>query len=145
MKTRAAVAGAAGEPLTIETPWADVRLDVGDWAAAFDAAEPGSPHNEAREQIWEGIVTRISDQHDGEVPADELDRALRGNEVLRAAFDRAWPVIDATDLVGDEYEVLCVKGSGWDMAVIEPAGLPAVKLAPLLKARALAVDRKSVV
>jgi len=40
-----------------------------------------------------------------------------------------------TDLVGDEWEVLCVKGSGWDMAVIEPAGLPAVKLAPLLKAR----------
>jgi rhamnose utilization protein RhaD (predicted bifunctional aldolase and dehydrogenase)/NAD(P)-dependent dehydrogenase (short-subunit alcohol dehydrogenase family) len=42
-----------------------------------------------------------------------------------------------TDLVGDEWEVLCVKGSGWDMAVIEPQGLPAVKLAPLLKARAL--------
>lgn len=43
----------------------------------------------------------------------------------------------ATDIVGDEWEVLCVKGSGWDMAVIEPAGLPAVKLAPLLKARQL--------
>ncbi|MCV3242522.1 bifunctional aldolase/short-chain dehydrogenase [Mesorhizobium sp. ZC-5] len=42
-----------------------------------------------------------------------------------------------TDLVGDEWQVLCVKGSGWDMAVIEPQGLPAVKLAPLLKARAL--------
>ncbi|MBX3574378.1 MAG: bifunctional aldolase/short-chain dehydrogenase [Mesorhizobium sp.] len=42
----------------------------------------------------------------------------------------------ATDLVGDTYEVLHVKGSGWDMAVIEPAGLPAVKMAPLLKARA---------
>ncbi|MBN9075663.1 MAG: short-chain dehydrogenase [Rhizobiales bacterium 65-79] len=41
------------------------------------------------------------------------------------------------DLVGDEWDVLCVKGSGWDMGVIEPAGLPAVKLAPLLKARAL--------
>ncbi|HET7910634.1 MAG TPA: bifunctional aldolase/short-chain dehydrogenase, partial [Pseudolabrys sp.] len=27
----------------------------------------------------------------------------------------------------------CVKGSGWDMAAIEPAGLPAVRLAPLLK------------
>ncbi len=40
-----------------------------------------------------------------------------------------------TDLVGDEWDVLCVKGSGWDMAVIEPQGLPAVKLAPLLKAR----------
>ncbi|SMH56079.1 bifunctional aldolase/short-chain dehydrogenase [Mesorhizobium australicum] len=42
----------------------------------------------------------------------------------------------ATDLVGDTYDVLHVKGSGWDMAVIEPAGLPAVKMAPLLKARA---------
>jgi rhamnose utilization protein RhaD (predicted bifunctional aldolase and dehydrogenase)/NAD(P)-dependent dehydrogenase (short-subunit alcohol dehydrogenase family) len=35
------------------------------------------------------------------------------------------------DLVGEEAEVLCVKGSGWDMAAIEPAGLPAVRLAPL--------------
>jgi rhamnose utilization protein RhaD (predicted bifunctional aldolase and dehydrogenase)/NAD(P)-dependent dehydrogenase (short-subunit alcohol dehydrogenase family) len=42
------------------------------------------------------------------------------------------------DLVGDEWDVLCVKGSGWDMATIEPRGLPAVKLAPLLKARNLA-------
>lgn len=42
-----------------------------------------------------------------------------------------------TDLVGDEWDVLCVKGSGWDMGVIEPQGLPAVKMAPLLKARSL--------
>jgi rhamnose utilization protein RhaD (predicted bifunctional aldolase and dehydrogenase)/NAD(P)-dependent dehydrogenase (short-subunit alcohol dehydrogenase family) len=40
------------------------------------------------------------------------------------------------DLVGDESDVLCVKGSGWDMATIEPAGLPAVRLAPLLRLRA---------
>ena len=32
--------------------------------------------------------------------------------------------------------MLCVKGSGWDMGTIEPAGLPAVRLAPLLKLRA---------
>lgn len=42
-----------------------------------------------------------------------------------------------TDLVGETFDVLCVKGSGWDMGIIEPAGLPAVKLAPLLKARKL--------
>ena len=36
------------------------------------------------------------------------------------------------DLDGKNYEVLCVKGSGWDMAEIEPEGLPAVKLQPLL-------------
>jgi rhamnose utilization protein RhaD (predicted bifunctional aldolase and dehydrogenase)/NAD(P)-dependent dehydrogenase (short-subunit alcohol dehydrogenase family) len=38
-----------------------------------------------------------------------------------------------TDLVGEPAEVLCVKGSGWDMAEIEPPGLPAVRLAPLRK------------
>jgi rhamnose utilization protein RhaD (predicted bifunctional aldolase and dehydrogenase)/NAD(P)-dependent dehydrogenase (short-subunit alcohol dehydrogenase family) len=43
----------------------------------------------------------------------------------------------ATDLVGDRWRVLCVKGSGWDMATIEPAGLPAVKLEGLHKARKL--------
>jgi rhamnose utilization protein RhaD (predicted bifunctional aldolase and dehydrogenase)/NAD(P)-dependent dehydrogenase (short-subunit alcohol dehydrogenase family) len=41
-----------------------------------------------------------------------------------------------TDLIGDEVEVLCVKGSGWDMGKIEPAGLPAVRLAPLQRLRA---------
>lgn len=35
------------------------------------------------------------------------------------------------DALGQEHDVLCVKGSGWDMAVIEPAGLPAVQLQPL--------------
>ena len=41
------------------------------------------------------------------------------------------------DLQGEETEVLCVKGSGWDMGTIEPAGLPAVRLANLKKLRAL--------
>jgi rhamnose utilization protein RhaD (predicted bifunctional aldolase and dehydrogenase)/NAD(P)-dependent dehydrogenase (short-subunit alcohol dehydrogenase family) len=35
------------------------------------------------------------------------------------------------DLLGEEVDVLCVKGSGWDMASIEPAGLPALRLAPI--------------
>src|SRR6195952_1719183 len=39
------------------------------------------------------------------------------------------------DLNGDAVDVLCVKGSGWDMGSIESAGLPAVRLAPLLKLR----------
>jgi rhamnose utilization protein RhaD (predicted bifunctional aldolase and dehydrogenase)/NAD(P)-dependent dehydrogenase (short-subunit alcohol dehydrogenase family) len=39
------------------------------------------------------------------------------------------------DLLDEEVEALCVKGSGWDMAAIEPAGLPAVRLAPLRKLR----------
>ena len=43
----------------------------------------------------------------------------------------------ATDVVGEQHDVLRVKGSGWDMAYIEPEGLPAVKLKPLLKLRSL--------
>jgi rhamnose utilization protein RhaD (predicted bifunctional aldolase and dehydrogenase)/NAD(P)-dependent dehydrogenase (short-subunit alcohol dehydrogenase family) len=40
------------------------------------------------------------------------------------------------DLTGEDVEVLCVKGSGWDMGTIEPPGLPAVRLAPLRNLRA---------
>ena len=43
----------------------------------------------------------------------------------------------AVDIAGDEVDVLCVKGSGWDMGDIEPAGLPAVRLGGLHKLRAL--------
>jgi len=40
------------------------------------------------------------------------------------------------DLLGEDTEVLCVKGSGWDMASIEPAGMPAVRLTSLRSLRA---------
>src|SRR3954468_2219394 len=40
-----------------------------------------------------------------------------------------------SDLNGEEVDALCVKGSGWDMGTIEPAGLPAVRLEPLKKLR----------
>lgn len=36
-----------------------------------------------------------------------------------------------TEMDGSEVDVLCVKGSGWDMGTIEPQGLPAVRLQPL--------------
>jgi len=38
----------------------------------------------------------------------------------------------ARDVTGTELDVLYVKGSGWDMGTIEPPGLPAVQLDPLL-------------
>ena len=41
------------------------------------------------------------------------------------------------NLFGEKINVLCVKGSGWDLGTIEAAGLPAVKLEPLLKLRQL--------
>jgi rhamnose utilization protein RhaD (predicted bifunctional aldolase and dehydrogenase)/NAD(P)-dependent dehydrogenase (short-subunit alcohol dehydrogenase family) len=43
----------------------------------------------------------------------------------------------AGDLFGEEIDVLCVKGSGWDLATIEPAGHPVIRLSPLLRLREL--------
>ncbi|MDA1058732.1 MAG: bifunctional aldolase/short-chain dehydrogenase [Proteobacteria bacterium] len=43
----------------------------------------------------------------------------------------------AVDKLGDSAEVLCVKGSGWDMGNIEPAGLPAVRMDVLRRLRSL--------
>jgi rhamnose utilization protein RhaD (predicted bifunctional aldolase and dehydrogenase)/NAD(P)-dependent dehydrogenase (short-subunit alcohol dehydrogenase family) len=41
------------------------------------------------------------------------------------------------EITGDEIDVLCVKGSGWDMGNIEPPGLPAVRLAAIRRLRSL--------
>jgi rhamnose utilization protein RhaD (predicted bifunctional aldolase and dehydrogenase)/NAD(P)-dependent dehydrogenase (short-subunit alcohol dehydrogenase family) len=43
----------------------------------------------------------------------------------------------AKDMLGEDVDVLCVKGSGWDMGNIEPQGLPAVRLAELRRLRRL--------
>src|SRR5262245_41648430 len=50
------------------------------------------------------------------------------------------------DLLGEAVEVMCVKGSGADMAAIEPTGLPAVRLERLrkLRARATLADEEMV-
>ena len=45
----------------------------------------------------------------------------------------------ANDIFGDEISVLHVKGSGWDLASIEPEGHPAVRLDPLLNLRSLEI------
>jgi rhamnose utilization protein RhaD (predicted bifunctional aldolase and dehydrogenase)/NAD(P)-dependent dehydrogenase (short-subunit alcohol dehydrogenase family) len=43
----------------------------------------------------------------------------------------------ATTLLGETIDVLHIKGSGWDLATIEPPGHPAVRLAPLRRLRTL--------
>ena len=71
------------------------------------ASETGTPHNEARDQIWEALVTILLDKHvqDEEVADDVLRRSLQQNRQLRAAFSRAWPLLDAAGLVGDLWSV----------------------------------------
>ncbi|MDQ1049697.1 RNA polymerase recycling motor ATPase HelR [Streptomyces sp. V4I2] len=92
------------ERMTVTTPWSDIRLSADDWAVAFESA-PGTPHNEARDQVWEELLTILVDKHDGDISDDLLRRALRQNRELLTTFDRAWPLIEATDLVGDLWSV----------------------------------------
>ena len=93
------------EGMTVTTHWSDIWLSAGDWAEAFGAPDPGTPHNEAREEIWAELVAILTDSHDGDVPADLLRKSLLRNEELRTALNRAWPLIEAADLVGDLWSV----------------------------------------
>ncbi|ORM23934.1 RNA polymerase recycling motor ATPase HelR [Williamsia sp. 1135] len=90
--------------MIVETEWSDIWLSPEDWAAAFDAPAAGTPHNEAREEIWSELLTILSDGHDG-VAGRQLRKALQENDDLRAALNRAWPLIEATDLVADLWSV----------------------------------------
>jgi DNA helicase IV len=91
--------------MTVETDWSDIWLSADDWAEAFAAPEPGTPHNEARDQIWEQLVTILMDKDDGDASADLLRKSLLQNEELLTTVNRAWPLLDAADLVGDLWSV----------------------------------------
>jgi len=93
------------KPMTVETPWSDIRLSADDWAEAFQAPEPGTPHNEARGRIWEELITILVDKHDGDAPEHLLRTSLLQDEELRTTFSRAWPLLDPADLVGDLWSV----------------------------------------
>lgn len=90
--------------MTVSTHWSDIRLSADDWAVAFDAA-PGVPHNEARDQVWEELLAILVDKHGGDVPPEALLKSLRQNRELLTAFNRAWPLLEAADLVGDLWSV----------------------------------------
>jgi hypothetical protein len=93
-------------PMTVDTPWGDLRLTADDWAEVFDAPGPGTPHNEAREAIWGELLEILTSQADEEtVPADRLRRSLLQHRELRETVGRAWPLVEPTDLVGDLWSV----------------------------------------
>lgn len=93
------------EPLTVTVDLTDIPLSANDWAEAFDAPEPGTPHNEARDQVWEKLVEILRDKYTGDVPPELFRRVLRRDEGLNAALGRAWPMLEAADLVGDLWSV----------------------------------------
>ncbi len=105
--------------MRVTTDWSDIWLSADDWAEAFEAPDPGMAHNKAREQIWAELLTILMDKHDdmddhdgdydgdydGDASADLLRKSLLQNEELRTAFNSAWPLLEAADLVGDLWSV----------------------------------------
>lgn len=96
------------EGMAVTTHWSELWLSAQDWADAFDAPEPGTPHNEAREQIWDELAAILLDKLDAdeeEVSPEQFRRSLRQDRELVETLNRAWPLLEAADLVGDLWSV----------------------------------------
>src|SRR4051794_7727674 len=92
--------------MTVTTPWCDVWLSADDWAEAFGAPDPGTAHNDARDQILDEVVTILVNKHgDADVSPDTLRTSLLRNKELLTALNRAWPLLEAADLVADLWSV----------------------------------------
>ncbi|ONH59906.1 AAA family ATPase [Frankia sp. CcI49] len=103
--------------MTITTGWSELWLGPDDWAEAFDAPEPGTPHNEARDRVLAELLTILLDKHidaagmdadggdRGEATAGLVRRSLLRNRELLTALNNAWPLLEAADLVADLWSV----------------------------------------
>ncbi|GLW35333.1 RNA polymerase recycling motor ATPase HelR [Actinoplanes regularis] len=85
--------------ITVATEDDEIRVTAGDWAVAFEAAEGGVPHNEARDQIWAELIALLAEKH------DVSERELRRSTELRAELHRAWPLLEPADVIADLWSV----------------------------------------
>ncbi|MGQ0845426.1 MAG: RNA polymerase recycling motor ATPase HelR [Sporichthyaceae bacterium] len=93
---------------SFETDWGSVRLSVEDWQGIFAAVDASAPHNYARDGIWDELVAVVVEKLDdpeNEVTEERVRRALQREEDLVTVVNRAWPLLDPTDLVGDLWTV----------------------------------------
>jgi hypothetical protein len=93
------------DDMTVATDSSDIWLSAEDWAAAFDAPEPGTAHNDARDQVWEELLSILVHKGDEDASDELVRRSLLQNAELRRAFNRAWPALEASDIVADLWSV----------------------------------------
>src|SRR4029077_824585 len=91
--------------MEVSTDWSDIWLSADDWAEAFETPDPDTPHNDAREQICESLLTILVDKYPGDDSPALVRRSLLQNDELRTAFNSAWPLLEAADVVGDLWSV----------------------------------------
>ncbi len=132
------------DELSVETRWSEVEVEAADWKEAFEAPDPGTPHNEARDLVWDALLDILVDKHglDGDLEAADVRDSVGADDELRDAFTSAWPILHADDLVSDLWSVpaylrLCAPWLGPDerAALRRPEGSPWTKQdLPLLDA-----------
>ncbi|MGO2519718.1 MAG: RNA polymerase recycling motor ATPase HelR [Microbacterium sp.] len=86
------------QAMTVETPWAEMRVRAADWEEAFDT-DTDAGHNEARDEVWNTLLEILLDRFAAQIPRAQLRRVLAQNSALAQAFTQAWPLLDAAALV----------------------------------------------
>lgn len=110
-----------GSVSTVAAGGYEVTIGPRDWAEAFDARDPATPHNLAREEILEALADVLTDRVVAAMEEESDDLDEDGNEVevdvdavrlsllrsggLRRAVAQAWPLLEPADLVGDLWDV----------------------------------------
>ncbi|OYO25131.1 AAA family ATPase [Enemella dayhoffiae] len=97
------------DSVEVDTEWGDVSFGAAEWAEAFGAVEPGTPHNEAREQLWTALaglaVDQLTDEAEEELEAADVSAALHRSAELNEVLGEAWPMLEPVDLVADLWTV----------------------------------------
>ncbi len=90
----------------VETPWGEIRFSHHDWAEAFAAPGSSTPHNEARGDVWDVLADIAVDRLGNEdLDPRDLLTVLHADEDLVDTLERAWPLVEPTDLVADLWSV----------------------------------------
>lgn len=95
------------EGVDVETDFGDLWVGRAEWAEAFGAVEPGTPHNEGRDQVVDALIEILADKYDDEeaLSPEVIRRAVLRSAALHDVLGRAWPLLDPVELVGDLWEV----------------------------------------
>ena len=93
----------------VSTPWGDATVTPQMWRAAFASVAPGTPHNEAQDEVLDAVVLALSDVLTGGAEEEEdfghVASFLRRDGDLVRAVRTAWPILDPTDVIADLWSV----------------------------------------
>ena len=92
----------------VSTPWGDATVTAQMWRAAFASVTPGTPHNEAQDEVLDGLVLALSEVLTGGAEEEDFGHVasfLRRDGSLVKAVRTAWPILDPVDVIADLWSV----------------------------------------